>query len=316
MFVIPNYRPLYPGKIEKCFNQPVVYNGKNFILTLVQEGKPGESVVIANNGFTINDPFCSPVPKICQNAWIFGLYYKLSDPALSAPKRKRVEVLWEQHPEFFGCQGLDDAEQEILELIKFNYSRVPFILVGFTKSATMFLNAKERYPSNVSIIAVCPIFRGTFSTMSSIMKEELKLLYPAVGWILTEHLVDEDISFGSAYLKKADYSAIEKVDVDVVISSMDNKLHPTFTDLIHPANIFFSTVSSITDKVIGKHDPDETGYKSNGFLSFKSQMPTFGLPEGHMHLVYSSMPMTFSHPIVRKLIQHRVDQKNEKYRRR
>lgn len=99
MFETKDYKPLYKGKYR---GQRIVYNGRNFILTLVKEGKRGETYLIINNGWTMYDPFSVPVKPDFPNAWIFDLYYKLSNPQIHFPKRRREKKLFIKRPEFFG----------------------------------------------------------------------------------------------------------------------------------------------------------------------------------------------------------------------
>lgn len=313
MFIAPTkYRPLYSyPRIETYFNQKVIYNGRNFILTLVQGGRtPKDAVVIVNNGWTMKDPFCQPIKPMCQNAHVFGLYYKLSDPFISFPKNNRIKKLLQKNPEFFGCQGLLAAEKELEELVNTELCDKNVILVGFTKSANMLLNHSS-YSSNVTIDAICPMFEGTFSTIPVIMKKEIPFIYPLVGWILSEHIVDEDISVNSEYLKKADYNMAEKMDVNVVISTLDAKVEHSIKDLCNPINFFFWMVSPIMDRTVKKHTTDDTNYKSNGFISFKSQFPPFAV-KGKLITVWASMPMTLKHPEVCKMLQRQIDAKNNK----
>lgn len=314
--VLTKYRPLYCyPDIEMYLNQKVVYNGRNFILTLVQEGRtPKDTIVIINNGWTMNDPFCQPVKPMCQDAYVFGLYYKLSDPFISFPKNNRIKKMLQKNPEFFGCQGLLMAEKELEELVNTQLNGRNVILVGFTKSANMLLN-HSNYSANVTIDAICPMFEGTFSTIPAIMKKELSFIYPCVGWILSEHIVDEDISVNSEYLKKADYSMAEKMNVNVVISTLDSKVEHTIKDLWNPINLFFWLVSPIMDRTVRKHALDSTSYKSNGFIAFKSQIPPFAI-KGKLITVWASMPMTLKHPKVQEMLQRQIDDKNSKARER
>lgn len=310
MFETDNmYRPLY-GDVEEYFNQPVVYNGRNFILTLVKEGIEGEPFVIINNGWTIKDPFSGPIKQSYHNCWIIGLYYKLSDPKLLEPKKGRIQRLWKKHPEYFGCRGLLDSGKELERLVKDQMSWEEVIIVGFTKSATMILNHVV-WPENVTINAICPIFYGTYSTMPEIMKKYMHIFWKLVDWILSEHIVDEDISVGSEYLENADYSGIEEINVNVVISSLDKKFLRIGKELFHPANLFFKVFSPIMERTIEKQEgPQE--YKSNGFLSFETQHPPFIYqcpPFRVLEFVYASMPTTLNHPTVKSMIQKQIYQK-------
>lgn len=303
-----NYPPQYA---REYLNQPIVYDGRNFILTLAKEGKEGEPYVIVNNGYTIKDPFCCGVPTY-SNAWVFGLYYKLSDPTISLPKRHRIKRLQKRHPEFFGCQGLYDAGMELSEFIKKQMNTYEeIILIGFTKSANMILNHME-YSSNVSLIAICPMFKGTLTTMPNVLKKYLKVFYPIARCILTEHIVDEDISVEAEYVAKADYSKIRPEQVTIVMSSLDRTVEHSWTDVINPINLFFWVVSRITDKATRENQLDATGYKSNGFLSYHTQLPPFEVDQ--IKEVYASMPMTLNHPEVRKLICEKIKEKNHSFK--
>lgn len=313
---LAKYQPLYSTPaIETYLNQKVVYNGRNFILTLVQEGRsPKDTIVIINNGWTMKDPFCLPVEPMCQEAYVLGLYYKLSDPSISFPKNNRIKRMLQKHPEFFGCQGLLKAEKELEELVNVQLKSKGVILVGFTKSANMLLN-QSHFHSKVTINAICPMFEGTFSTIPAIMKKELPFVYPCISWILSEHIVDEDISVNSEYLKKADYSMAEKMDVNVVISTLDLKVEHTKKDLWNPVNLFFWLVSPIMDRTVRKYALDNTGYKSNGFISFKSQLPSFAIT-GELIMLWASMPMTLKHPKVQEMLQKQINEKNVRAKKR
>ncbi len=301
-----HYKPLYNGKY---FDQHIVYNGRNFILTLVKEGKPGETYLIINNGWSIKDPFCAPVKPDYHNAWIFGLYYKLSNPKKSFPKRRRVKRLLRNNPEFFGCEGLYDAQMELMQLLEKQMASNYVILVGFTKSAAMILN-HAKYSQRVLVDAICPMFEGTLSTMPNVMKKYLKWFYNCVGWILTEHIADEDISVNSRYLLGADYSGLNPEQVTIVRSTLDARVPHTWKEVWNPANLFFLLASPIMDKAIRENCYDDTGYRSNGFLSFKTQTPQFKV--SNIITLYSSMPVTLNHPQVRVLIKSQIKQQNEK----
>ncbi len=300
------YKPLYMGQY---LNQPIVYNGRNFILTLVKEGKPGETYLIVNNGFTIKDPFAGPVKPDFPNAWIFGLYYKLSNPAKSFPKRRRVKKLLKERPEFFGCEGLYEAQKELMQLLEEQMASNYVILVGFTKSAVMILN-HAKYSSNVLVDAICPMFEGTLSTMPDVMRRYLKWFYRCVGFLLTEHIADEDISVCSPYLLEADYSGLNPGQLTVVRSTFDKRVEHTWKDVCNPANLFFRLASPIMEKAIRQECFDDTGYRSNAFLSYKTQTPKFKV--ANLITVYASMPMTLRHPKVRKLICSQIQAQNEK----
>lgn len=303
-----NYRPLYGG-MESYFDQPIVYNGRNFILTLVKKGGEGQPFVVINNGFTIKDPFSIPVKSCCQDAWIFGLYYKLSAPSLSFPKKLRVKYYLKTHPEYFGCKGLEEAGKELRNLVKTQMTRNSVILVGFTKSATMLLKSGP-YPFNVTIDGICPILEGTFSIMPDVMKQYLGIIYPLVGWIDSQHIVDEDIRVGSEYLRKEDYSDIEQNDVYLVASSLDKKVSHTWKDVLKLSNLCCLPLALIMDKIVSNHNLDDTGYRSNGFLSLKTQLPKFEINKERVTILYCSMPTTLSHKEVTLLIQKQIDEKN------
>ena len=183
------------------------------------------------------------------------------------------------------------------------YDRV--ILVGFTKSAIMMLN-HARYLPNVLVDAICPMFDGTLSTMPDIMRRYLKWFYPFIGWILTEHIVDEDISVCSDYLENADYSQLDSRQITVVMSSLDKKIKHTKKEFWHPANLFFLLTSPIMEKAIKENRPDNTGYRS----SYKTQFPPFEV--SNLITVYGSMPTTLNHPKVRALIKRQIKEQNEK----
>lgn len=300
------YKPLYTGQY---FDQTIVYNGRNFILTLVKEGKPGETYLIVNNGFTIKDPFAGPVKPDFPNAWIFGLYYKLSNPEVSFPKRRRVKKLLKKRPEFFGCEGLHEAQKELMQLLEKQMASNYVILVGFTKSAVMMLN-HAKYSSNVLVDAICPMFKGTLATIPDIMKKYLKWFYPCVGWILTEHIVDEDIKPYSEYLLEADYTGINPEQVTVVRSTLDNRVKHTKKETRKLGNLFFRLASPIMEKAIKENWYDDTGYRSNAFISYQSQTPKFKV--SNLITVYASMPMTLNHPKVRELISSQIQVQNEK----
>lgn len=300
------YKPLYTGQY---FNQPIVYNGRNFILTLVREGKPGETYLIVNNGWTIKDPFSRPVKPDFPNAWIFGLYYKLSDPEKSLPKRRRVKKLLKERPEFFGCEGLYETQRELMQLLETQMASNYVILVGFTKSAVMMLN-HAKYSSNVLVDAICPMFEGTLATIPDIMKKYLKWFYRCVGWLLTEHIVDEDIRPYSSYLLEADYTGLNPEQVTVVRSTFDNRVKHTRKEARRLGNLFFRLISPIMEKAIRENWCDDTGYRSNAFLSYASQTPKFKV--SNLITVYGSMPMTFNHPKVRELIKSQIQAQNEK----
>lgn len=296
------YRPIY-GKVEEYFNQPVVYNGRNFILTLVKEGKKGEPIVIINNGWTIKDPFSKPVRPSYKNAWILGLYYKLSDPKLLEPKRGRIKKLWKENPEYFGCKGLMDSGKELEKLVVKQMSWDKVIIVGFTKSATMILN-NVSWSKNVTINAICPIFKGTYSTIPKTMKKHMHIFWKLVEWILSEHIVDEDISVGSDYLEYADYSKLESTKVYIKMSSLDNNVSSTLKEKIQPVNVLFKIFSPIMEKVL-KCEDGEQQYRSNGFLSFNTQWPPDSM-EANLECIYASMPMALNHPKVKSMIQKQI----------
>ena len=300
---------------KKCYDLlhkgALWYNGRNFILILHRKGRPNETCLIINNGWSLADPFSKAVDEDFPNAWVFGLYYKLSNPEKSAPKRHRVKKLLKKHPEFFGCEGLEKAQKELMEVLEQRLASQSVILVGFTKSATMMLN-HAKYGSNVLVDAICPIFEGTLTTMPSVMRRYLRWIYPLVGKFLTEHIVDEDISVGSSYLEKADYSGVRPEQVSVVISSLDRKrVKHTAKEFWHPANFFFWLVCPIMEKAIRENQPDNTGYRSNAFLSYKTQLPTFAVSK--IETVYASMPMTLNHPKVKELINKQIKLQNEKF---
>ena len=291
------------------FDQPIVYDGRNFILTLVKEGKPGETYLIISNGWTIKDPFSQPVRDEFSNAWVFGLYYKLSNPDILQPRRRRVKKLLKRHNEFFGCEGLYDAGKELEQLVRERMSSKEVLLVGHTKSANMLLNDVS-YGSNVDIIAICPMFKGNLATMPEMLKKYLGVFSPIACLILTDHIVDRDISVGSRYLKYANYSKVKRNQVSVVISSLDEKIRHNWLDTINPANVFFGLISIITDKAIREQQLDETGYKSNAFLSYKTQFPPFAVSK--IITVYASLPITFRHREVIELINTKIIEKNAK----
>lgn len=307
MFETDNmYRPIY-GEVEEYFNQPVVYNGRNFILTLVKEGMEGEPIVIINNGWAMKDPFSKPIKPSYQNCQIYGLYYKLSDPKLLEPKRGRIKRIWKKHPEYFGCRGLLDSGKELERLVKDQMSWENIILVGFTKSATMILNGVS-WSENVTIDAICPIFKGTYSVMPEVMKKHLHCFWYLISWIYSGHLVDDDIAVGAKYLEESDYAGLKKADVNVIISILDREVEHTWKDVIHPVNLFFKICSPIIDGIIYKEEGEQP-HKSNGFLSYLTQRPPFKnkiIENGH---VYSSMPTTLNHPIVKSMIQKQIYQK-------
>lgn len=293
------------------FGQPIVYDGRNFILTLVKEGKPGETYLIISNGWTIKDPFSQPVRDEFSNAWVFGLYYKLSNPDILQPRRGRVKKLLKRHNEFFGCKGLYDAGKELEQLVREKLSSKEVLLVGHTKSANMLLNDVS-YGSNVDIIAICPMFKGNLATMPEMLKKYFGVFSPIACHILTDHIVDRDISVGSIYLKCANYSKVKRNQVSVVISSLDEKIHHNWMDTIKPANVFFGLISIITDKAIREQQLDETGYKSNAFLSYKTQFPPFAVSK--IITVYASLPITLRHRAVKELINRKIIEKNAKFR--
>lgn len=293
------------------FDQPVVYDGRNFILTLVKKGKPGETYLIINNGWTIKDPFSLPIKDEFPNAWVFGLYYKLSNPDILQPKRKRVKKLLKRHKEFFGCEGLYEAGKELEQLVREKMSFKQVLLVGHTKSANMFLNSVE-YGPNVDIIAICPMFEGNLATMEEMLKKYFGKLSPIACNIVTDHIIDRDISIGSRYLKNANYSKVKSEQVTVVISSLDEKIRHSWKDTINPANLFFGLISIITDKAIREQELDDTGYKSNAFLSYKTQFPPFSVSK--IITVYASLPITLNHRVVMELINRKIVEKNAKIR--
>lgn len=296
-------------RLGEYFNQPIVYNGRNFILTLVKRGKPGETYLIINNGWTIKDPFSHPIKDEFPNAWIFGLYYKLSNPDILQPQRKRIKKLLKKHKEFFGCEGLYDAGKELEQLVKEKMSSKEVLLVGSTKSANMLLNDVE-YSSNVDIIAICPMFDGNLATIEEMLKKYFGIFYPITHEILTDHIVDRDISTGSDYLKNANYSKTKPEQVTVVISSLDERIWHSWKECINPANVFFGFISIITDKAIREQQLDETGYKSNAFLSYKTQFPPFSVSK--IIKVYGSLPTTMGHKRVKELINSKIIEKNAK----
>lgn len=307
MFETDNmYRPIY-GEVEEYFNQPVVYNGRNFILTLVKKGIEGEPIVIINNGWTIKDPFSGPIKPSYQNCWIFGLYYKLSDPRLLEPKRGRIKRLWKKHSEYFGCRGLLDSGKELERLVKDQLSWENVILVGFTKSATMILNHVS-WPENVTIDAICPIFKGTYSVMPEVMEKHLHWFWHLISWIYSGHLADDDIAVGAEYLENADYSGLKKVDVNVTVSALDREFQHTWKDVIHPVNLFFNICSPIIDGIIVKEEGEQP-YKSNGFLSYLTQLIPYEDKSIKSRYVYSSMPMALNHPKVKAMIQRQIFEK-------
>lgn len=293
------------------FDQPVVYDGRNFILTLVKKGKSGETYLIINNGWTIKDPFSRSVRDEFSNAWIFGLYYKLSNPDILQPKRKRVKKLLKKHKEFFGCEGLLEAGKELEQLVKEKMASKEVLLVGFTKSANMLLNDVS-YGSNVDIIAICPMFEGNLATMSEMLEKYLGKLSSIAHNILTDHIVDRDISVGSRYLKTANYSKVKSEQVTVVISSLDERIWHSWKDTINPANLFFGLISIITDKAIREQKLDDTGYKSNAFLSYKTQFPPFSI--SRIITVYASLPITLANRDVKKLINRKISEKNARFK--
>lgn len=293
------------------FDQPVVYDGRNFILTLVKKGKPGETYLIFANGWTIKDPFSHPVRDEFPNAWIFGLYYKLSNPDILQPRRKRVKKLLKRHKEFFGCEGLYEAGKELEQLVREKMSFKQVLLVGHTKSANMFLNSVE-YGPNVDIIAICPMFEGNLATMEEMLKKYFGKLSPIAHNILTDHIVDREIRVGSRYLKTANYSNVKSEQVTVVISSLDERIRHSWKDNINPANLFFGLISIITDKAIREQELDDTGYKSNAFLSYKTQFPPFSVSK--IITVYASLPITLNHRVVMELINRKIVEKNAKIR--
>lgn len=293
------------------FGQPIVYDGRNFILTLVKKGKPGETYLIISNGWTIKDPFSQPVRDEFSNAWVLGLYYKLSNPDILQPRRKRVKKLLKRHKEFFGCEGLYEAGKELEQLVREKMSFKQVLLVGHTKSANMFLNSVE-YGPNVDIIAICPMFEGNLATIPEMLKKYFGKLSPIACNILTEHIVDRDISVGSNYLKKANYSGVRPEKVTVVISSLDERIWHSWKDTVNPANIFFGLISIITDKAIREQQLDDTGYKSNAFLSYKTQFPPFSVSK--IITVYASLPITLANRAVKELINRKIVEKNAKIR--
>lgn len=305
MFETDNmYRPIY-GEVEEYFNQPVVYNGRNFILTLVKKGIEGEPIVIINNGWTIKDPFSGPIKPSYQNCWIFGLYYKLSDPRLLEPKRGRIAKLWKKNPEYFGCRGLQDSGKELERLVKDQMSWENVIIVGFTKSATMILNHVS-WPGNVTIDAICPIFKGTYSVMPEVMEKHLHCFWHLISWIYSGHLADDDIAVGSEYLQNADYSGIEDSDVNIVVSTLDDFFSDTWR--CNLGDVFFKVFSPIMEKTIEKEEgPQE--FKSNGFLSFSTQCIKDKSIKVNHTICYASMPMTLNHPKVKAMIQRQIFEK-------
>lgn len=293
------------------FNQPIVYDGRNFILTLVKKGKPGETYLIISNGWTIKDPFSNPVRDEFPNAWVFGLYYKLSNPDILQPRRERVKKLLKRHNEFFGCEGLYDAGKELEQFVREKMSSKEVLLVGHTKSANMLLNDVS-YSSNVDIIAICPMFEGNLATMPEMLEAYFGVFSSITCEILTDHIVDRDISVGSRYLKYANYSKVKSKQVTVVISSLDEKIQHNWKDTINPFNVFFRLISIITDKAIKEQQLDETGYKSNAFLSYKTQFPPF--PVSKIITVYASLPTTLGNRKVKELINKKIKEKNAKFR--
>lgn len=291
------------------FEQPIVYDGRNFILTLVKKGKPGETYLIINNGWTIKDPFSHPIRDEFPNAWVFGLYYKLSNPDILQPRRKRVKKLLKRHKEFFGCEGLYDAGKELEQLVREKMSSKEVLLVGHTKSSNMLLNDVS-YGSNVDIIAICPMFEGNLATMPEMLEKYFGKFSPIACNILTEHILDRDISVGSKYLKNANYCGVIPNQVTVVISSLDERIRHSWKDTINLANIFLGLISIITDKAIRENKLDDTGYKSNAFLSYKTQFPPFSVSK--IITVYASLPTTFNHRTVKKLINKKIAKKNAK----
>lgn len=293
------------------FDQPIVYDGRNFILTLVKKGKPGETCLIINNGWTIKDPFSLPIRDEFPNAWVFGLYYKLSNPDILRPRRKRVKKLLKRHKEFFGCEGLYEAGKELEQLVREKMSSKEVLLVGHTKSANMLLNDVV-YGSNVDIIAICPMFEGNLATMPEMLEKYFGKFSRIACNILTEHIVDRDISVGSRYIKNANYSGVNPEKVTVVISSLDERIRHNWKDTINLANVFFGLLSIITDKAIREQKLDDTGYKSNAFLSYKTQFPPF--PVSKIITVYASLPITLKNKAVKKLINNKINEKNARFR--
>lgn len=296
------FRPLY-SEVDSYFGQPVVYNGRNFILTLVKQGQKGEPFVIINNGWTIKDPFSKPVKQDYQNCTIFGLYYKLSDPNLLKPKKGRIKRLWKKHPEYFGCRGLLDSAKELQNLVTQQMAWEKVIIVGFTKSATMILN-NVLWSENVIIYAICPIFKGTYSTMPEIMKKNMHIFWKLVSWILSEHLVDEDISAHSEYLQKADYSKMKGIKANVIMSSLDKSFAHSLKEKLHLIDVFFRAFLPIIEKTIEKEEgPQE--HMSNAFLSFDTQWPPDEI-NANLDCIYASMPRTLNHPKVKQMIQKQI----------
>ncbi|MFN2944786.1 hypothetical protein, partial [Escherichia coli] len=78
-----------------------------------------------------------------------------------------------------------------------------------------------KYSSNVLVDAICPMFEGTLSTMPDVMRRYLKWFYRCVGFLLTEHIADEDISVCTPYLLEADYSGLNPGQLTVVSSTFD-----------------------------------------------------------------------------------------------
>lgn len=280
--------------------QPIIYNGKNFILTLVKQEKETAPIVIGCTDFSINDPISLKYKSQYNNCTELALYFKDDNPEIKQLSFRK-KIIKKFMPYKFGCNGLKDTATELAFYI--NEIEVPVILQFVCKSARMlFTETFKKYlkKREISIIALSVPFLGTKVIMKQEVKKALNCLeYSISEFFSSHHIIDDEIAT-SAKLGKIVVPECKNITIfSSTLSKHDITTFPILKTDKKIINLFFKFLGRKLEKSEGESS-------SNGFITLKSQ-ESIDIPDVNLIRIYDSLANIFKNRHVKLITQNIID---------
>lgn len=285
--------------MKRYKRQKVVYNGQNFILTMVKKGEKDDKIVILCTDFSLHDPISLKCKPMYNNCTILGMYFKDDDPERKKLTLRR-RIIYRLKPERFGCKGLKQAGEELATFINNLEDEKEVVLQFIAKSARMTFMAEFNETllkkEKVKTVALSVPFLGTKAVNKQETKECLnKLEFHTSEQFSSHHIIDDEIATGMKLEKLVFPPNLTLISSSLFLENYFD--YPvSFYERINPINLFFEFLAKKLEK-------SENTRASNGIITLKSQEAI-----ATDFRIYASLANTFSNKHVKELVQKIIDE--------